>query len=354
MITLPTDQTTTIVEDQLPIRRELIEQFDGDNYMMILDNTSFERLTTCPRSAEYYLLHRREAHAKNAALTFGGAVHAGLEQLLLHGYDEAALVHAVKASNDYFAEHPAPIDEYRTAAIAAEVLVHYASRATLPDYQWEILHADRPLVETPFELPLGVISLNAEVQLPSWPTPRYVSDVHVAWSGKIDAVVNVNECNRVADHKTTSIAGDQFVQDFQLSNQTIGYVWAARQLWPQHDVTGFCCNAIHLKRPSSGKGYPGSLLDRGPRGGEPPLNFFRFYFTYHPSRIEEWENNALEVISDLLHNLRRGYFPMHTKQCFGKYGKCQFHDVCSIDEMPVRMNLLNSNLYKPVTWDPTR
>jgi hypothetical protein len=355
MIALPTDTQTLTPVDTAPPRRELLEHVEGSTYMMVLDNSSLEKLTTCPRSAEYYLIYRREAHAKNAALVFGGAIHAGIEQLLRLGNTDDALLAAIKAARNYFVSHPPPPDEYRTADIAAEVLVHYAKRATLPDYQWDLCYDSAgPLIERSFELPLGVIKLDTNIQLPTWPEPRYISDVHVCWSGKIDVVVHTNELCRVVDHKTTSISGDQFVQDFQLSNQTTGYVWAARQLWPTLDVTGFCGNAIYLKRPTGGRGYGDSLLARGPRGGEPPLNFFRFYFNYSPIRLEEWENNTLEILSDLLHNLRRSYFPMHTKNCFGKYGRCPYHDVCSIDDFSVRMNLLHSNLYKTVTWDPTR
>jgi hypothetical protein len=375
MITLPTNTIHSTPVDDTPVRRELLTQVEADNYLMILDNSSLERLTTCPRSAEYYLLNRREAHAKNAALVFGGALHAGLETFLkgptvytvnpdcdapptsLEDTTDAHLAKCFKAILDYFGSHPAPPDEYRTSDIAIEVFTHYVQRCRLPDYHWTPMrHPETSalLVEQAFELPLGVLEVNAEIQLPSWDTPRFVAKVFLAWSGKIDLIADVNERVRVVDHKTTSIAGEQFVQDFRLSNQTIGYVWAARQLWPSLNVTGFCCNAIHLKRPSSGKGYSGPLTARGPRGGDPPLDFFRFYFDYAPARLVEWETNVLEILSDLVFNLKRGYFPMHTKNCFAKYGRCQYHDVCSLDEVAMRNTLLASDMYKPVTWDPTR
>ncbi len=92
---------------------------------------------------------------------------------------------------------------------------------------------------------------------------------------------------------------------------------------------------------------------KGPRGGEPPLNFFRAYFDYSPERIAQWETNALTLVEDFVHCLVRNYFPMHTKWCFGKYGKCQFHDVCTIDDPFVRMKMLMSDAYKDVTWNPT-
>ena len=116
------------------------------------------------------------------------------------------------------------------------------------------------MIERPFELPLGVLDINTRLQLPDWPEPRLVKSVHVAWSGKIDLLATVAHRNRVVDHKTTSIAGDNYIPSFILLHQTIGYVWAARQLWPHLDITGFCLNAIYLRRPLPGTT---SLVARG-------------------------------------------------------------------------------------------
>lgn len=334
-----------------PLRREVLTHIEGNNYLFVVDNSSMEKFTTCPVSAMNYLVYRREAHARNAALVFGGAIHQGLE-VLLKGGDADAQAAAVVA---HFESNPTPPD-YRNVGTALEVLAHYRARAVFPDYEWEILRdtAGAPLVELPFELPLGVLDVNAEIQLPSWDEPRFVETISLAWSGKMDAIAECNSRVRVVDHKTTSIAGDQFVQDFKLSNQTIGYVWAANQLYPELGVSGFCGNAIHLKRPGLGKAaHTGGLLDRGPRGGEPPLSFFRFYFEYSPERLARWEENAKLLCSDFLHCLVRGAFPAHTKWCFAKYGRCSYHDVCSIDDERVAHNLLMSDAFAPVTWDPT-
>lgn len=346
--------------------RELLTPLGDDNYLLVLDNTAAERFTTCPKSAEYYLVHKREAHAKNAALTFGGAIHAGLETLLKGKLDfpngkytdapepdDFFDLRIARSILDYFTNHPAPPDEYRTPQIALEVMAHYRQRAKLPDYAWTVLSdSSGLLVERAFELPLGVLEVGADISLPNR-EPFFVKEIHVAWSGKIDVIANCNERNRIVDHKTTSIAGDQFVQDFRLSNQTIGYTWAARQLYPELDITGFCGNAIHLKRPSAG-GFPaGGLMSKGVRGGAPPLDFFRFYFEYSPERIAEWHRNIMFVMEDFVTCLVRGLFTMHTKYCFGKYGRCPYHDVCCIDDPQVRLNMLATDMYKTVTWNPT-
>jgi hypothetical protein len=344
-------------------RRELLTPLsDPGEFLLVIDNSSIETFTTCPTYAMYHLVYAREAHARNAALTFGGAVHVGMECIEKYeggtypkspipGVDlQWSETDTAQKVLKYFTENPTPPDEYRTPTCALEVLAHYRVRKTFPDYQWRVLSDDEGLlVERPFEVPLGVLEVNEEIRLPNWDVPKLVTRIHVAWSGRIDLIVESNLRNRICDHKTTSIAGDQFVQDFQLSNATIGYLWAAQQLWPDLDISGFVLNAIHLKRHKPGT----PLTLKGPRGGDPPLNFFRAYFDYTPERVKQWEENALVLVEDFVHCMVRNFYPMHTKYCFSKYGKCQYHDVCTIDDPAVRLRMLQSDAFKDVTWNPT-
>jgi hypothetical protein len=349
-------------------RRELLTPLsEPGEFLLVIDNSSIETFTTCPTYAMWHLVYAREAHARNAALTFGGAVHIGMEHIekdegqqrtfqVLRGATTEPCVRmwtetdTAQAVLRYFTENPTPPDEYRTPTCALEVLAHYRVRKTFPDYQWKVLSDNNGLlIERPFELPLGVLEVNAEIQLPHWPIPRLVKRIHVAWSGRIDLVVESNERNRIADNKTTSIAGDQFVQDFQLNNATIGYLWAGRQLWPELDLDGFVLNAVHLR-----KHKPGTpLMLKGPRGGDPPLNFFRAYFDYSPERVHQWAENALVLVEDFVHCMVRNFYPLHTKWCFAKFGKCQYHDICTIDDPTVRLRMLQSDAFKDVTWNPT-
>lgn len=337
--------------------RELLTPIPGlpDEYLLVLDNSAAEKWMMCPTMAKNYLVEGREAHARNAALTFGGCVHEGLERLLRGPASEHPdfsdhLINVAADMQKFWNDNPSPPDEYRTLNNAIEVIVRYAERAKLPDYDWSILQDNKGLlIERAFELPLGVLDVGTTIQLPNWEAPRQVDRIHVAWSGRIDLIANAHGRVRVVDHKTTSIAGDNFIQDFQLSNQTQGYVWAAQQIWPELDVSGFCVNAIHLKKPASGCG----ISERGPRGGPPALQFFRAYFDYSPERLSEWTENALTLVEDFVHCLVRDYFPLHTKQCFNKYGRCSYHDVCTIDNKEVRLKFLRSDAFKSVTWNPT-
>lgn len=347
-------------ESSAPTRKLFREIPDlPDEYLLVIDNSSLEVWKLCSYAARNYLVLHREGHARNAALVFGGAVHLGLESLYRGESLNAAQARAVK----YFTDNPVPPGDYRTAAVASEVLQHYELRARQPDYAWQILSdSSGPLIERAFELPFAVFEVDAEISVPEWETPRYVKRIHVAWSGRIDVVTCANERNRVTDNKTTSIGSDDFIQSFQLSSQTRGYVWAGQQIWPELSISGFCLNALWLKRPAKGStSWNGSLVDKGPRGGDPALQLFRKYFDYHPSAIEQWRRDTVAHIEDFITCLIRNHFPTNDRSCFNKYGRCQFHDACTMFADPAnadgaelaRVRFLNSSAYKAVTWNPT-
>lgn len=327
-----------------------IEEGSGE-FLLIVDNTAAEKIVRCPTAGRFYVIETREAHAKNASLVFGGALHDGIESYLKGDspHEQDALI--VK----YFQENPPPPDEYRTVINALQVMQHYRQACSIrADYQIQILEDDAgPIIERPFEIPLGVLEINEKIKLPVWPTAKNVKNIHVAWSGRIDLAAFANIMNRVCDHKTTSMGGDQFIQSFQLSNQTIGYTWAAQRLWPSlfpsGYLTGFCLDAIHFKKPAGNI----DLTVKGPRGGEPALQFFRTYFEYGQERIDQWAANQLTIIEDFVHSIVRDFYPMYTAHCFNKFGRCPYYDVCTIDNPDVRLKFLNSDAFKDVTWDPT-
>lgn len=353
-ITLPLSSTNVIppTADVSRPRREFLTRIEGDEYLAVVDSTALEKIVRCPTAAYYYLIRAREPHAKNAALTFGGAEHVGVE----YHFKGRSVEEQNAGIQQYFMDNPAPPDEYRTLPMALQVMEHYREQLRVRvDYKEErvLSDADGYIIERPFEIPLGVLVFNQEVQLPRWDRPRYVSNIHVAWSGRIDRVSHLAGANRVIDVKTTSMGGDQFIQGFQLSPQTIGYVWAAQQMWPELTLRGFALDAIYLKKPSKSNAMIG-LMEKGIRGGEPALQFFRAYFDYGQERIDQWADNTLAIIEDFVHCLKRNFFPLYTNHCFNKFGRCPYFDVDTIDNPDVRIKMLESDAFKDVTWDPTK
>jgi hypothetical protein len=349
MLDLDIELPTISIPTNQPLRDLLIALPEEGHYLLLVDNSMLEVGQRCPTAFLYKHVYRRQAYARNASLVFGGALHRGIEAQLKGQPDSEQDSAIVK----YFAENPTPIDDYRSAPVALQVMKHYRARTKFDDYAMRIL-GDPPVIERPFEIPLGVLDVNTDIRLPYWPEPQHIKTIHVAWSGRIDAIVYTMFSNRIMDHKTTSIAGDTYTSSFMLSHQTIGYTWAARQLYPDLEVQGICINAIHLKRPYNGATLPADLMSKGPRGGEPPLNFFRFFYDYSEERTNEWATNCMTIIEDLVHCLVRNFYPMFTHHCINKFGRCEFHDVCTLDNIKARYKMLTSESFEDVTWSPTK
>lgn len=382
MTTIPTDITVLYPRASSgSTRRRFLTPIPSapGEFLLVLDNTGMEKIKRCHMAGRNYLILGREPHAKNSALTFGGAVHEALEIFHTREFIQSRGLMAPTETSDtvgnerihsFFSDNPAPPDEFRTATSACGVLRHYRQRCNpglYPDYEWEIMADEKgPIIERAFELPLGTITLDAwiradevfgsdegnqEQRFIDGVPHVWVSVVHIAWSGRIDLVTKHAGRVRITDHKTSSIDRDDFMQQFHLASQTIGYTWAAQQLWPDLDISGFCLNCLNFRKPA--KSHVGELTSRGPKGGEAPLNFFRAYFDYSPLRVSEWYSRTMTTIEDFLHSFVRDYFPLNDHACFDKFGRCPYHDICLEDSPEVASALLNTDAFKQVTWNPT-
>lgn len=354
-ITIPTSSahTTPVAHDRHLPKRLLLRDIPNNpgHYLLVLDNSSMEYHTTCDQSAEWKLVFSREANARNAAIVFGGAIHEALESFYRGEPVETQNQKLVQ----FMTDNPTPPDEFRTIGNALEILRFYRMECEQnPEYHDETLSEFQqetqsfvPIIERPFELPLGVIPVGQRLTLPQWGESRWVEEIHVAWSGRVDRVHSFKGKPAVMDNKTGSVIE---AEEYRLANQTRGYVWAARKLWPSLDLWSFTLNALRLKKPTGA----GPINAPGPRGGEPALKLFRAYFTYNQAAIDEWERDTMAMVSDFVNNLICGVFPKKTKWCFGKFGKCPYHDVCTlaVEDRASGIRWLMSESFKDVTWDP--
>jgi hypothetical protein len=304
----------------------LIPTQEPDVYEMEVDNSSKELFETCARAADYYTRQRRTLRADRPSLNFGHIIHAALVPRKLN--EENWQEKQEKIIIDYYNSYSPPINEWRTADRALDAIREYNKSYPITEEPFKVI---ANTVELPFRIKLGEADLGAMVTTHAG--TFYVKRVVIFWTGKIDGIVDYG-VNLILDHKTTSIIGSQFYDDFVLSSQMHGYTWAGRHLG--YPVEGLLLDVLALRKPS--------------RTGT-PTEFQRQRYFYTEQHLAEWEKDTFTLITDFLEHLCRDYFPKSPKWCFGKYGRCQYWDVCT--QIPEQRNaMLLSDLYQPVTWSP--
>lgn len=291
----------------------------------VIDNSNFEYITTCPRAAYYQILRKRKGSGNSAALNFGGGIHAGLEVRYKDDMGCGLVLPTTyskqcEALMEYVEKHPIGDDEFRTPTFAATVLQQYNQHYTSEPFSVLKDDAGNPMVELSFAVPIGE-----------------VNGILCVWAGKVDVAISWENRFWVLDHKTTSILGGTYFNQFYNSNQMIGYCWALQHLLNQ-PIAGALVNVLAIRRPTkTGKS----------------IEFVRQRFEYPASRIELWQDNALQVIENFFHMCEKDSFPMHTMWCIGKFGQCPYFDVCTVPQEQKEM-MLGSGLYEDVTWSPLK
>lgn len=301
-----------------------------------IDNSSLEHFTTCRRSYEYHDIHKRTLKAAKAGLLFGGLLHSCLEMRYrweattgLSPRDSRFDTEVEQKQFDFiknFYRQPLPQEmEYRTEAYAQECILLYNKYYLSEPFTIARDSTGKPLVEVPFSLELGTIA---------GPDNK---PVVVMWTGRIDLVAEWDRNVFMhGDHKSSKIGGDRFFDDYVLDQAQRGYAWALQRILGR-TVGGFFVNGLICRPPTkTGK----------------PFDFIRRKFTIDdPDTLVEWQENTLRLVEDIFHDYSREYFPMETKWCNGKYGACQYRDVCNVRRQG-RRALLYGGLFQDNTWSP--
>lgn len=324
-----------------------IPLLDGDTFM--IDNSSMEPFLTCPRLAQYVTLMQLRPSGEKVPLIFGGIIHKILEAryravTALHAQTQEVTSVMLAVAEREFAKWTPPEDEFRNYSCAVEFIRRYEE--AYPFEQFEVLRlADgTPLIEFPFALPLGEIDIEAELLVRDTKTgitaPRHVKTIKLVWMGRIDMAYR-SQNGRGAygmDHKTTSIMGPSFAEQFTLSHQQYGYAWALEQLIGE-PVHGVVINGLGVRKPTkTGKAF----------------EFQRPLISIRPALMSEWKTDTIHIIADFIEMARRGYMPKHTVWCTGKFGTCSFHKVCTLDSAEQRQVMLESGEFQQNTWSPLK
>lgn len=325
--------------------RQLFTELSPGVLELCIDNSTLEKLLTCPRSFELYAVFGRDVGNRDA-LNYGTAIHHALECYYLGG----SLADMIGRVMDHFREHPCSENSWRNADHAIESCRRYVKwREQCPPIKVATLEG-KPAVEIPFKLPLFTYYAESDFDTFNYPTnligknisdqSKYFDHIDVMWTGKIDLIRQTDDPHilRPVDHKTTSIAGETYWSSFVLSCQMMGYCWATQELTGCL-VDGVDIDAI-IGRPASAKGA-GIMHD----------NQWASY-DYTQDQLLEWKRDVEHHIRELINNLLVGYFPKATTHCANKYGMCPYHDCCKQPNRETGARILMSGQYAEKVWNP--
>lgn len=332
----------------LPKRKLLTPSPDHpDDYILELDYSSLSTFLCCPRRAENQLIHSRQRAGGTSATSFGQLFHSCEELRLEHGLTPIVEQKQKELVSAHYLAHPVPPEEYRTGARMLDVLAKYNARYR--DDRWPeavLVHEGEKFVERAFKIELATVEVNGELpysieQLTGAKEElgtMKVRNIHILFTGRIDAILTNSNLLFVVDHKTTS-REDGFAESFRLSLQTRGYVWAAQHILGR-PLAGCIINEVLVRPPLK--------TDRGKNDRE---KFDRLTYFYSEDIITEWEQNMRAHLSDFVACLQRGFFPQVALSFMSPCLYCDYRDNCTLP-FSQRAADLSSDLYADVTWNP--
>lgn len=283
-----------------------------------IDNTALDAWMRCRRLYDYTMRqHRRRMGAPPPALAFGSAWHVAMEY---HYRTDGDLGIVVSEVVKRWEQHSRPND-HRTLD---RILLDYERYVKLygsPSHEAKrgqgitLERAGQKMLEISIELPI--------------PGARH------PYTGKIDRIVELDGAYYIDDHKTTTMLRDDYFQQFEMSNQMIGYA-ALAELLSGIPIRGVRINALICSKVNT--------------------KFERFTITYPPERIREW----YEVLDAHMADIERAEratldgdplaFPANFNACAHKYGMCQFVSICTL--APKRRQYALEQDFPVNPWNP--
>jgi len=301
---------------------------------------------------------KRKPASASPALIFGAAIHEAMEVRYRDHHDKPVITEPVfddmvTSLVDYYAEHGTELDasEHRNLSYAITTLSEYVTKHRYEQPGTHYIEGE-PCVEIPFCIPVGQFEINESIWVcdpdinSGDPTFKHIDTITIWLTGKIDMIVKKGASLWILDHKTTSMGGAGFFEEFQTATQFKGYSWAAQQLTGQ-PIRGVIINAMMCRKPKA--------------DGSINFDFERATIPIHQEHVDEWKNTFLTAVSTFVqqHVDQTNFdspeqsFPMQTSWCKGKYGKCKFYDVCTLRPSQ-REQMLFSNLYVFDDWSPIK
>lgn len=353
------------------------------NGELLISGSFLETLSRCSREAEYYKLWGRISSSKKSGLTFGSHIHSALElhyKLQEFNLSQEEITQRVEQLlQSCFADSPNDSDDFRTLNWASEIYRRFASFAqfesfdllTYPearecsyckgkgflDTEPEAATAPacphcnatghfKVMTEVPFKTHLFDYDTRHSAVLFNQLVPDK-TQIPIYLHGYIDLPVRIGHQHFIRDFKTTLMLGETFWQQHKMSLAQKGYCYAFQKT-TGIPVDGHIITAIRTAQPpiwmqegrTNKKGETKKIDD----WWKESITEQRFYLA--EGELTEWKRDVEELMGKFLFHYARGYFPKETTQCVGKYGACQYYEVCSTYPPEIREAILMSGNYE--------
>ncbi len=313
---------------------------DGGTKVRI-NSSSLSLIQECLRKTKYRLVDKWTSETESPATIFGTAIHKALEVFYYGTPDERKLPkledmelmsygHRVDGDEDDLLLRATrafvlkgerlrmlPESDKRSVQNGVYILWHYF-KAYLNDPYVAYVDDSGPFVERPFSFTL-------------LDTPTFV----IEYFGTIDLIVRHLDTSEklVADHKTSSVVGNEFYARIKPNHQYTGYLMGAKRAFGL-DINSFLVNCVQVKeKPKTSRGTP--------------PHFPRQITTRDEYDYREFVQAVYRAATSYLEELEmvRAWPLGHVNAC-ASYGGCTFLSVCSAPNS-LRENILKSKFIQP-------
>lgn len=249
---------------------------------IVLSVEKLNDLSICPRLYYYKHLLAKVPVKKAEYLESGELMHYGL-QIYYKSVAEGTkipLTQLLDVTRNYAAQKiQLGVEDVETTI--KDLAMYYTYYTNLGE-SWQIEAVEEPFAKVLFEM----------------------DDLRIVINGKIDlrAVANNGRGPRIlVDHKYES----QFRTKYERDNQPLAYSWA-------YETRDWIYNLVGQQ-----KSYT------------PEKRLIRPYFSFSDYQIEEWKENTIELVHELIRHEKLNKWPMRFRGCSYHFSKCTFYDVCN-------------------------
>lgn len=318
------------------------------------DNFTLSTYQTCPKKFQLRILKGLVPSNGSLALSFGIAIHKGLEcwyQWLLDwplGFSEDVVRNQILAEQTLLVLKGdtliIPVDSIPANQLRTELMVLSGLNAFSPPKLTSTFISQKVEKRTPALLEGLLRGYAAKYKYEPFRV-IYVEKNFLfllpdgsPYSGNMDLVADVQgQGVQPIENKTTSWIYN-FGDQFEVNQQISGYIAGCQELMENASEYA-TINAINIPNRKDGV-----IRDN---------DFQRFpLIRRSPAQIEEFRFDAIKTIAEMKHDLNLGHFRQNTTAC-NHYGGCAFRKICGASPGPERETIAEA-FYTQSFWNPLK